>query len=59
MIGAGAVGCAAALALARRDVPVALLEAEPRSGAGASATNSGILHMGLVAADGGLPRHGL
>ena len=47
MIGAGVVGCAVALALARREVPVALLEAEPEPGLGASGTNSGILHTGF------------
>jgi glycerol-3-phosphate dehydrogenase len=47
VIGAGVVGCAAALALARRGVKAALLEAEPEPCLAASATNSGILHMGF------------
>jgi glycerol-3-phosphate dehydrogenase len=47
VIGAGVVGCATALALARRGVSVALLEAEPAPGLAASGTNSGILHEGF------------
>jgi glycerol-3-phosphate dehydrogenase len=47
VIGAGVVGCAVALALARRGIAVALLEAEPDVALGASGTNSGILHTGF------------
>ena len=47
VIGAGVVGCAVALALARRGVAVALLEAEPDLALAASGTNSGILHTGF------------
>ncbi len=47
VVGAGVVGCATALALARRGVSVALLEAEPEPGLAASGTNSGILHTGF------------
>jgi glycerol-3-phosphate dehydrogenase len=47
VIGAGVVGCATALALARRGVSVALLEAEAAPGLAASGTNSGILHEGF------------
>lgn len=54
VIGAGVVGCATALALARRGVTVALLEAESELGLGASGTNSGILHMGFDSAPGEL-----
>jgi glycerol-3-phosphate dehydrogenase len=54
VIGAGVVGSAAALALARRGVAVALLEAEPEPGLGASGTNSGILHTGFDSAPGEL-----
>jgi glycerol-3-phosphate dehydrogenase len=54
VIGAGAVGCATALTLARRGVSVALLEAEPDLGLGASGTNSGILHMGFDSPSGEL-----
>ncbi len=50
MIGAGVVGCAVALALARRGVRTALLEAEPEPGLGASGTNSGILHAAFDSA---------
>lgn len=54
MIGAGVVGCATALALARRGVSVALLEAERAPGLAASGTNSGILHTGFDSAPGEL-----
>ena len=54
VIGAGVVGCAVALALARRGVAVALLEAEPDLALGASGTNSGILHTGFDSAAGEL-----
>src|SRR5436305_1861502 len=47
VVGAGVVGCAVALALARRGVSVAVLEAEPEPGLAASGTNSGILHTGF------------
>jgi glycerol-3-phosphate dehydrogenase len=48
------VGCAAALALARRGASVVLLEAEPEPGLAASGTNSGILHTGFDSAPGEL-----
>src|SRR5947209_15216376 len=54
VIGAGVVGCAVALALARRGVAVALLEAEPEPALGASGTNSGILHTGFDSTPGEL-----
>src|SRR5438067_13505430 len=54
VIGAGVVGCAVALALARRGVPVALLEAAPEPGLAASGTNSGILHTGFDSSPGEL-----
>src|SRR5216117_3423019 len=54
VIGAGVVGCATALALARRGASVALLEAEPAPGLGASGTNSGILHTGFDSGPGEL-----
>src|SRR5712691_1780123 len=54
VIGAGVVGCATALALARRGVAVALLEAEAEPALGASATNSGILHTGFDSPPGEL-----
>jgi glycerol-3-phosphate dehydrogenase len=54
VIGAGVVGCATALALARRGVSVALLEAAPEPGLGASGTNSGVLHTGFDSVPGEL-----
>jgi glycerol-3-phosphate dehydrogenase len=54
VIGAGVVGCATALALARRGASVALLEAEPEPGLGASGTNSGVLHTGFDSIPGEL-----
>src|SRR5204863_4307127 len=54
VVGAGVVGSAAALALARRGASVVLLEAEPEPGLGASGTNSGILHTGFDSAPGEL-----
>ena len=54
VVGGGVVGCATALALARRGVAVALLEAEIEAGLGASGTNSGILHTGFDSVPGEL-----
>jgi glycerol-3-phosphate dehydrogenase len=54
VIGAGVVGCATALALARRGVSVALLEAESAPGLAASGTNSGIFHTGFDSTPGEL-----
>ncbi|MEK6278190.1 MAG: FAD-dependent oxidoreductase [Actinomycetota bacterium] len=54
VIGAGVVGSAAALALARRGVAVTLLEAERAPGLAASGTNSGILHTGFDSPPGEL-----
>src|ERR671924_359134 len=54
VVGAGVVGSAAALALARRGASVALLEAAPEPGLAASGTNSGILHTGFDSAPGEL-----
>ncbi len=54
VIGAGVVGCATALALARCGVPVALMEAEREPGLAASGTNSGILHTGFDSTTGEL-----
>src|SRR2546421_2730790 len=52
--GAGVVGSAVALALARRGLSVALLEAEAEPGLRASGTNSGILHTGFDSPPGEL-----
>jgi glycerol-3-phosphate dehydrogenase len=54
VVGAGVVGCAIALALARRRVATVLLEAEPEPGLQASGTNSGILHTGFDSIPGEL-----
>jgi glycerol-3-phosphate dehydrogenase len=54
VVGAGVVGSATALALARRGVAVALLEAEPAPGLGASGTNSGVVHTGFDSPPGEL-----
>lgn len=54
VIGAGVVGSAVALALARRGAAVAVLEAEAEPGLAASGTNSGILHTGFDSTPGEL-----
>jgi glycerol-3-phosphate dehydrogenase len=54
VVGAGVVGCATALALARRGATVLVLEAEPEPGLAASGTNSGILHTGFDSVPGEL-----
>ena len=54
VVGAGVVGSATALELARRGASVALLEAEPEPGLAASGTNSGILHTGFDSVPGEL-----
>lgn len=54
VIGAGVVGSAVALALARRGAQVTVLEAEREPGLAASGTNSGILHTGFDSAPGEL-----
>jgi glycerol-3-phosphate dehydrogenase len=54
VVGAGVVGCAAALALARRGASVVALEAEPEPGLAASGTNSGIVHTGFDSVPGEL-----
>jgi glycerol-3-phosphate dehydrogenase len=54
IVGGGVVGCAVALALVRRGVATALLEAESEPGLAASGTNSGILHTGFDSVPGEL-----
>jgi glycerol-3-phosphate dehydrogenase len=54
VVGAGVVGSATALALARRGVSVVVLEAEKEPGLAASGTNSGILHTGFDSVPGEL-----
>ena len=54
VVGAGVIGAATALALARRGASVVLLEAGPEPALGASGTNSGILHTGFDSVPGEL-----
>jgi glycerol-3-phosphate dehydrogenase len=54
VVGAGVVGCAVALALVRRGIRAAMLEAEPAPALAASGTNSGILHTGFDSPPGEL-----
>jgi len=54
VVGAGVVGSATALALARRGASVVVLEAEPEPGLAASGTNSGIVHTGFDSPPGEL-----
>jgi glycerol-3-phosphate dehydrogenase len=54
VVGAGVVGSAVALALARRDVRVTLVDAEREPGLAASGTNSGVLHTGFDSVPGDL-----
>jgi glycerol-3-phosphate dehydrogenase len=54
VIGAGVIGSAVALTLARRGAAIALLEAEREPGLAASGTNSGILHTGFDSPPGEL-----
>jgi L-2-hydroxyglutarate oxidase LhgO len=54
VVGAGAVGLACAVALARRGRWVVVLEREARYGRGTSSRNSGVIHAGLYYAPGSL-----
>lgn len=54
VIGAGVVGLAAALAIARNGRSVCLIEREPRPGRGASTRNSQVIHAGLYYPAGSL-----
>jgi glycerol-3-phosphate dehydrogenase len=54
IIGGGVIGCAVALALARRGADTVLFEAEDELARWASGTNSGILHTGFDSAPGEL-----
>jgi glycerol-3-phosphate dehydrogenase len=54
VVGAGAVGSAVALALARRGVSVELLESQRQPALAASGTNSGVLHTGFDSVPGKL-----
>src|SRR5690606_12889167 len=54
VVGAGVVGLACAVALARRGHEVLVLEREARAGEGVSSRNSGVIHAGLYYPPGSL-----
>ena len=54
VIGAGVVGLAAALAIARKGRSVCVLEREPRAGMGTSTHNSQVIHGGMYYPTGSL-----
>lgn len=54
VVGAGVIGCAAAMELSRRDLRLAVLEAEEDVCCGTSKANSAIVHAGFDARPGSL-----
>jgi L-2-hydroxyglutarate oxidase LhgO len=54
VVGAGVIGLAVAVALARRGTEVLVAEAEARAGEGISSRNSGVIHAGLYYPPGSL-----
>ncbi len=54
VIGGGIVGCATAMALARRGLSVEVLEAEPRLASHQTGHNSGVIHSGIYYRPGSL-----
>ena len=58
VLGAGIMGCSAALCLARRGARVTLLDAAPRPCVGASRWNEGKIHLGVSVRRGSVAGHG-
>lgn len=54
VVGAGVVGLACAVSLARRGQQVMVLEAEPQIGTGTSSRNSEVIHAGIYYREGSL-----